>query len=199
MAPLIPSFSLGISKQFPHKEQKEVQNQSTGGNDGIAQEGKGGEGGVEQEHGIDRIGTFRRCQRFKHGIAIDADAVHHQNGQGDVGHVLDQIHFNVAKGENQQDVKQQGGVGKDALGHFPIPEGGVENEIHIGKHTNQGGENAKPEQIIRPKGSHSGCFVFQKTIQQGAPHHHIAGVDGQKQIGIVPEVFHGGAAGQTPV
>ena len=197
--PIVPALCLGVGDLFTQKEQKKVQHQSTPGNQRIGQEGNRREGGVENKHGIDAVSLIGGYENLKYLVAIQADDIHQNHSTGDMGHIPGKIDPDVTEGADQQHIKQQGCVGKDAFGHIPIPQGGIEDEIHIGKHAHKGRENAEPEQIICPKACGLGLFIPNQAENQTAPHHHIAGINGQNQIWILPQVFCGGTVGEIMV
>ena len=172
-----------------HKD-RQIDRDRDQGDYGIGQKGKSLKGRMDQEHGIDVACHLPRGERAKHQVAVAPDRAHSHNGKENTPHISLHVRLDVPKKRKQQHVEQKRGVRGDALDVLIIGKRWIADKIHVGEHPHQRGHDAKPKQIIRKKNARPRRFVRQKCKDQGAPHHHVARIDGQKQVGRYAEVFH---------
>ena len=172
-----PTAAARGGKDVTHRENEKVEQKSQCGDKGITQEGHTLKGGMNDEHRIDVVCLFCGYECFKNKIAVKPDEEHSQNGDDHISHVAKEIGAKEAKNGNQQQIEKKRGVRDDALCHLKVGKGGVHDEIHIGKHANERGDDAEPKDVIGKKECDLAILVGEQTVDEGTPHHDVARID----------------------
>ena len=155
---------------------------------GVAQERDCLEWRMDDKHRVDIVCCLSRDQCLEDEITIQPYHIHHNYRDSYIADVTEEAGLQLTEYGDKQYSEEESSVCKNTLCHLEISERGIDYEIYIGEHSDQGRGNAEPEYIVREKDGKFSILSFQYAVYEATPHYYVARIYRQDEVRIVADI-----------